>query len=272
MRADHGFRRIETGCVVSLVPVAPERAGILIAFSERTGGVSAAPCSSLNLAAHVGDDPVAVDENRTRLLRALGLEAQRARLTLSEQVHGEAIAVVSEADAGAGAFASAYEPPIAASDALLTDVPEVPLLMCFADCVPVVIAATRSRRAVAVVHAGWRGCLARLPGKAASALAEFASCPTRDLVACVGPHIGRDDYEVGCEILSQFASEFATMPSARGRLDLGAVVSESLRDVGIAPESQLHLGFSTTQDTDRFYSYRREGRTGRHGALAVILR
>jgi YfiH family protein len=233
--------------------------------------VSAPPYESLNLASHAGDDPAAVDENRSRLLDALGLAGFRERLTQSEQVHGDTITLAGPSDAGAGARASGGRSPLGPADALMTTEADIPLLMCYADCVPVVLVAEGPVRAVSVVHAGWRGCLARLPGKAAVALAEVAGCEASDISAYLGPHIGVGQYAVGSDLLSQFAAEFATLPSARGHLDLGAVVSASLSDVGVPTERQVSVGLSTAEHTDRFYSYRACGVTGRHGALAAIL-
>jgi YfiH family protein len=245
--------------------------GILVAFSERTGGVSDFPYASLNLAEHVGDDPAAVDTNRSRLLEGLGIGALRDDLTMSEQVHGDSTIEVLGSDAGSGGRVSGGRAPLAASDAMITVQAGVPLMMCYADCVPVVLASTGPLRAVAVVHAGWRGCLARLPGKTAVALARRVGCEPSDLVAYIGPHIGVAEYAVGPEVASQFTAEFATIPSARGHVDLGAVVSASLRDVGVPTEQQVSVDFSTAEHTDKFYSFRVSGTTGRHGALAVVL-
>jgi YfiH family protein len=253
-------------------PVLREQHGIVIAFTQRTGGVSAGPYASLDLAAHAGDEPAAVDENRSRLLAALGLEETRTRLTCAEQVHGDVVAEVGAGEAGAGAFAGLEPAPVPGSDALITAEPGTPLLLCFADCVPVVLVATSPARAVAVVHAGWRGALARIPGKAAAALAARAGCGTGDLLAYVGPHVCGGCYQVSDELLCRFAEEFGSMPSAQGRLDLGAVVSGSLTDAGVPRENIAVLGACTYEQPDRFFSYRREAVTGRHGALAVILK
>ncbi len=247
--------------------------GIVVAFSERTGGRSLEPYASLDLAVHVGDAAAIVDENRSTLLAALGLERLRARLTTAEQVHGSAVREVSGASVGMGAFARpGSPPPIPAADAILTGERDVPLLLCYADCVPVVLVARGPAPTVGVVHAGWRGAFARLPGKAASRVAAAAGCAPSDLLAYIGPHIGGCCYEVDDTLMSQFVNTFGSIVSARGRLDLGAVVSTSLSEVGVPISSQLDSGSCTAELTDRFFSYRAEGRiTGRHGALACIL-
>jgi YfiH family protein len=264
-------RRERDGLAALVDEDALERHGIVVAFSERTGGVSRGPYASLDLAAHVGDDPHDVDENRSRLLSALGLTAARGRLTMSQQVHGETIAEVGASEAGAGAFASSGPPPLPASDALLTLQTGVPLMMCFADCVPVVLAVTEPVRAVAVVHAGWRGALAGLPGKAAAALAERAGVEASSVLAWVGPRICGSCFEVGPEVLSQFRERFATIRVAGDRVDLGAVVSGDLTAAGVPPEHVADAGVCTLECTGRFYSYRASRVTGRHGAVAGIV-
>jgi polyphenol oxidase len=243
--------------------------GIIVAFSERGGGTSRAPFDSLNLAAHVGDDPHAVDTNRTLLMDVLGIAALRRELVVAEQVHGDRIAVVTREHAGAGAFAHGSK-PIPAADALITDAVGLPLLMFYADCVPVVLVATHPAPAVCVVHVGWRGALARLPGTAARALAVHASCETSDLRAFIGPHVGACCYEVGDEILSHFCNSFDTIGAVDGWLDLTAAVRESLTESAVGDERIAEVGVCTRDHTDRFFSYRAAQVTGRHGALAVI--
>jgi hypothetical protein len=249
------------------------RTGVVVAFTERSGGASQWPYASLNLAAHVGDDPDHVDENRATLLSALGCPGLRDRIVTADQVHGSTVTLVGEGEAGAGAWAGRGTGPITATDALATSTPNVPLLMLFADCVPIVLAALGGRSpTIAVVHAGWRGALAGIPAAAVRSLAFAAGCTGGDVLAYVGPHICATHYEVGADIMSQFATRFDTVARAEsGPLDLGAVVSESLLEAGVAMTSQCRVGACTAEQTDRFFSYRAEGVTGRHGAIAVVL-
>jgi len=246
--------------------------GLLVAFTERTGGFSSPPFASLNLAAHVGDDTEAVDNNRASLMASLGLSDLRSRLTMAQQVHGTLVADVGGSEAGAGAFAGADAAgPVPGADGLLTTGRDMPLMLCFADCVPVVLVATSPRRAVAVVHAGWRGALGGIAADGARRLAAAAGCDTSMIRAYVGPHIGPCHYEVDAGLLSQFVDAFGTIVAAQGRLDLGAVVSESLNGVGVPISSVCRAGMCTAERTDAFFSYRADGLTGRHGALACIL-
>jgi YfiH family protein len=267
------FERIEhDGVVLWTDPELRASDGICVAFSERRGGVSEPPFASLNLSDAVGDDPVSVDENRRRLLRACGLESSADRLVTAQQVHGDRVCLISEDDAGSGAAVRGGRAPVAETDALATLHERIPLLLLFADCVPIVLVALRPRRAVAVVHAGWRGAAAGLPGKAARALAQAASCDAGEIIAYVGPHIGPCHYEVGEEVVSHFADDSVTFSQAGlTSLDLGCAVGWSLEGAGVLSNNQFHLGICTAESLDSFYSYRCEGvPTGRHGALAHV--
>lgn len=248
-----------------------EQTGVVVAFSERHGGVSGAPFGSLNLAAHVGDSPGDVDANRSAFLDALGVGADRARLTCAEQVHGGAIAFVDQTTAGRGAFAASGAGPMPATDALATSLKHLPLMLFFADCVPIVLVAPGP--AVAVVHAGWRGALDSLPGKAVAALCSATGATPREILAYVGAHIRACHYEVGDEILSQFVNVFGTFARAEsGQLDLDAAVTASIESAGVASCNIARLGVCTAEATDHFFSYRAEGGvTGRHAALACIV-
>jgi hypothetical protein len=264
-------REVHHGVAFHIARELADATGILVAFTERTGGLSEPPYASLNLAAHVGDGTAHVDANRDRAFEALGVASLRHRLVTAEQVHGVRIARVRDSDAGSGAGAApGSAPPLPACDALMTLDAGVPLMLFYADCVPVVLV-NGEARAVAVVHAGWRGALAGVVGGAARELARVCR-GSGEIVAFVGPHIGACCYQVGAEIVSQFANRFVTLSRASDRLDLAAVVTEDLVRAGVVEERQWHLGICTAHNTEHFYSYRAEGRTGRHAALAALLR
>lgn len=246
--------------------------GVIVAFSERSGGVSRAPYSSLNLAAHVGDDPAGVDENRRRLLRAVGLAGAASRLTTADQVHGVVVAAVDDGLAGAGASAQTdARPPLARTDALWTSIPGVPLMMLFADCVPIVLVAPGRHPAVAVVHAGWRGALAGLPGTAVGAFAGGAGTTPASLFAYVGPHVCPECYQVSSDLVEAFAQRFPSSAAGDRGVDLGAAVTASLVSAGVNDAMIARAGVCTASTTNRFFSYRAEGLTGRHAALTAVL-
>lgn len=262
------FERVERdGVAIHTVPSLFAESGIGVAFTERGGGASSAPFDTLNLASHVGDDPTCVDENRARLLDAIGIGVLRDRLTTAEQVHGTQVAEVTAGITGAGAFAGGPQ-AVPGTDALWTAERVTPLMLLFADCVPVVLARP-SIPAVAVVHAGWRGLAAGIVGRTADLMGALPG--SDDLIAFVGPHIGACCFEVGEECASQFEARFVVASNNRHVLDLGAAVAADLEGAGVGASRQWHLGICTAHHTDRFFSHRAEGITGRHAALAVIV-
>jgi YfiH family protein len=178
---------------------------------------------------------------------------------------------VNAPEAGSGAFAATGGPPLPRTDALLTCEPDTPLMLFFADCVPIVLVAPGP--CVAVVHAGWRGALVGIAERSVLELARAASCYPSEIDAYVGPHIGPCHYEVDERLLSQFVNRYGTCARAEsGGLDLGFVVAASLQTAGVDSRSIAGLGTCTAETNDRFYSYRAEaGRTGRHCALASVV-
>lgn len=241
--------------------------GVAFAFTERTGGVSAGPWSSLNLGAFCGDDPAHVRENRRRALCALGAGGLLGRLVSPRQVHGDRVVVVSSATDGAVSVAQAKAE--AGADAIVCCARGVPVLLCFADCVPVVLV---SRGGFAVVHSGWRGTLAEISATAARVLGEVSAAGPGEFRAYLGPHIGAEDYEVSEELLGRFVERFGDVVCAgERRLDLGAAIAASLVRAGLARQNILGCAASTVRCPRRFFSYRAQGGTcGRHGALAVL--
>ncbi|MBT2868054.1 peptidoglycan editing factor PgeF [Chromobacterium violaceum] len=224
---------------------APARVRTLV--TTRNGGVSQPPYASLNLGAHVGDDPQAVAANRARLRDAL--PAEPAWLN---QVHGVAVADASAVGAN---------PPDA--DASFAREPGVVCAAMTADCLPVLLCDERGQT-VAAAHAGWRGLC---DGVIEATVAAMA-LPPSDLMAWLGPAIGPDAFEVGAEVRQGFIAKDAEADSAfvdigNGKYlaDIYALARLRLRKLGV---SRVYGGdFCTVIDRDRFFSYRRDGVTGR---------
>jgi len=237
-----------------------EGAGVAAAFPTREGGVSRAPFVSLDLGLSGGDEPADVLENRRRLCAAVGVPLER--LVVPGQVHGTALAWVGDADAGRGAFER--ETVIPDHDGLLTAASGLGLVVSYADCVPVVIAARGADGPeVAVVHAGWRGMLAGIVGQAAGALARRG----RLLGAVVGPSIGPCCFTVDEGLRARFEERF---PGSAGvsTVDLWACAGRDLEAAGLAPTAVSVAALCTAGDA-RFFSHRRDaGATGRHLAIA----
>jgi purine-nucleoside/S-methyl-5'-thioadenosine phosphorylase / adenosine deaminase len=228
--------------------------GVRVAMTTRRGGVSREPYASFNLAQHVGDDPAAVAENRRRLRAALELPAEPAWL---DQVHGARVAVLP----------SAAEGP---ADGVVTFERGTVCAVLVADCLPVFLASRGGDR-VGIAHAGWRGLVAGVVEATIAAL----DCEPAELVAWLGPSIGRDAFEVGGEVREAFlagdpgaAAAFRAGRDARWLADLPALARRRLAAAGVAAVTGSDL--CTHSDPARFYSYRRDGATGRMAALAWL--
>lgn len=241
--------------------------GLLAAFTGRAGGVSSAPYASLNLGDHVGDDPACVAANRQLLMEAAGVRAaDAAALVNPKQVHGcEVLELGPELEASR---AQARE----GADGIVCTRAGVPVLLCFADCVPVIAAAPGG--AFAVLHAGWRGAIGGIPAKGLRALAQAAGCAEGECNVYIGPHIGPCCYETSQELLERFTAAFGPGCDAGSRhLDLGAAVRTSLLRAGANPERIVHAGRCTSCNSAELFSYRADGgTTGRHGALCYLKR
>lgn len=233
---------------------APGRVRVLATL--RTGGVSVAPYDSFNLAQHVCDDPARVAANRASLRERGGLPDEPLWLN---QVHGCAVVIHDGPQAS---------PPTA--DAAVAFEPGRVCAVMTADCLPVVLA-DRAGRRVGVAHAGWRG----LAGGVVEATVQALGVPAADLVAWLGPAIGQAAFEVGPEVRAAFvqrlpATEAAFLPGAPGKFqaDLYALARAVLAQAGVA---DVHGGgWCTATDRERFFSFRRDGRTGRMATLAWL--
>lgn len=241
--------------------------GVTFAFTERTGGVSSGAYASLNLGDACGDDPACVEENRIRALAALSPRADGAKLVNPRQVHGDTIVCLSASDDAS--IARAQSEARSGADAIVVGVPGVPVLLCFADCVPVVIVAEGG---FAVVHSGWRGTYARIAAHAAATLSRTTGIHPSLMSAYIGPHILGSEYTVDEALAEKFAAAFGAgvIGSVRG-LDLGACVAGTLEAAGLEPGSIHDDRISCVSEGARFFSYRASGgNCGRHGALAIM--
>jgi polyphenol oxidase len=219
--------------------------GILVAFTARTGGVSTPPYDTLNLAISVGDERAAVVENRRRAAAAIGFDPERLALAL--QVHAADVLDVGPDDAG-------Y---LGEADGLFAATPGPVLGILAADCAPVVL---WGERGVAIVHAGWRGLVAGVVAKGAERAGEVHA-------AWVGPAIHACCYEVGPEVVDGFRS--AGLPvHDESHVDPGVAAGAALRQAGV--EHVVVSDVCTSCDA-RFFSYRRDGLTGRHGAFVTLM-
>jgi polyphenol oxidase len=220
--------------------------------TTRQGGFSRPPYDSLNLAAHVGDNARDVTRNRTLLKRVCELPEEPFWLT---QVHGCRVAD------------SSAEAPGCEADAVISDRPDRVCAVLTADCLPLLIC-DRAGSRVCAVHAGWRGLA---DGVIEAAVSRMAIAPA-ELLVWLGPAIGPDAFEVGAEVREAFVGRHAQDADAfrPGRADRWLADIYRLAHRRLARLGVGYVGggdYCTVNQAQRFYSYRRDGVTGRMASL-----
>jgi len=219
-------------------------------FTSRMGGVSSAPYDSLNLAAHVGDDPGDVEKNREILGSLIGVP--RNQIFFMNQVHGNEVAIIERGS----------NPNFAPSvDALFTTEPEFALVTLIADCTPLLL---KSDRAVAAVHVGRKGLVAEV-FEATLKVFQDHGITNAEISGEIGPSICRDCYEVDLATYREVVSsnpESAT-DEKRRCLDVSGGLQARMRSAGV----RLRASDICVNHTPGYFSYRRDGVTGRQAGV-----
>jgi YfiH family protein len=224
------------------------------------------------MALHVGDEADIVWENRQRFFQALELKAEK--LVTPQQVHGAIIRKVTIADAGRGA--KDYADAIADTDALITNAPGLPLMLCFADCVPVIFL-DPEKRAVGIAHAGWKGTVAKIARETVWKMQdEFGSEPG-DILAGIGPSIGPCCFAVGEEVAEKFREAFPKavdklIVEQEGQLSVNLWEANSLQllEAGVSAGNIEMADTCTYAHEELYFSHRRQGMT-RGGQAALLM-
>ena len=227
---------------------------VVACTTTRRGGYSRGDWSALNLASHVGDDTDAVSRNRSMLRATLCLPSEPVWL---EQVHGCDVIRAEDAESS----------PVC--DASVTAETGVVCAALTADCLPLLLCSEEGDQ-VAAVHAGWRGLAAGVIEQAVKQM----TCPSGKILAWMGPAIGPDAFEVGSEVREEFTGydQQASMAfrehGDRWLCDIYCLARQRLENLGVR---QISGGnYCTYHDVERFYSYRRDGVTGRMASLIYI--
>ena len=272
------------GLTVYRSPLLSQFPGITHAFTTRVGGKSAKPMDSFNLGLHLFEEPWISDAraNRSRLCTALSLASER--LVVPNQPHSTDVLFTRQ--------------PISKktdlqADGIITDADLLPLLLFFADCVPILIF-DPTKKVVSIVHAGWRGTAGSIVRQAVKSMTEHCGCQPTDLVAAIGPAIGACCYPVKNEVVLQLMDSFALSLPAQATSDqiLEKIRQANLdqlflvQDQQICPDLKglnalqlLQAGvaevdvseFCTACNPEMFYSYRYSGgNTGRQGLIAAL--
>ncbi len=246
-----------------------EQTGLVRAsFTTRIGGVSTGETATMNFSTKRRDTVENVRDNYRRICRAAGFSVDG--LAVSIQTHGTTVHEVLDGEDGQGVF---DDTPSVEADGLMTNRPGVALVKHSADCVPVYLLDTR-HRAIAMVHAGWRGTVSRIAQEALRRMSEVYGTHPQDCLAAVGPSIGPCCFAVGEDVADQFETEFpgwglVDRAGGQAKVDLWRCNARQLIEAGV-PEDQIAVAsVCTACDTETFYSHRKE--QGRCGAMVAIM-
>ena len=248
---------------------------VMNVFTTRFGGVSESPFDNLNLAYNIGDKVSCVTENRKIIFDTLGIDYRTA--VTAQQVHKDKIAIVRKEDKGKGAFK--YSNGIVETDALITNTPGIPLLMCYADCVPIFIL-DPVKKAIALIHGGRRGTELELTSKTLFKMRKIFDTNPHSCLAAIFPSIGPccysikeenkiDDYWLNKE---KYNSKPISRQNKSGwSLDLRKANYGQLIRGGVAEKNIFVNRICTADHPELFFSYRRDkGDTGRMAAIFML--
>lgn len=232
---------------------------ISAAQSTRLGGVSTAPYHSLNLGKSTADEPASVAENRRRICESLGFLPEQ--MALSSQVHGDQIHLAEQS----GLFTG--------FDALISRTPGVLLGVSVADCTPILVY-DPVQKAVAAIHAGWRGTVASIVSKTLDEMKAHFGTKGSHCFAYIGACIDVCSFEVGEEVSAHFDPNFKQFDPKRGKfmVDLKKANAAQLEAFGV-PTQQIEISpYCTLQRHDWFFSHRKDGGVTGRGMGLIGLR
>ena len=241
-------------------------------FSTRLGGVSGGYYESLNLSFDRGDDPEAVRENFRRIGEAIGVQVED--IVMSKQTHTTNVRVVTEEDRGKGIVRDRDYTDI---DGLITNVRGICLVTSYADCVPLYFV-DPVRKAIGLSHSGWRGTVGKIGKKTVELMTESFGSDPADILACVGPSICSDCYEVSQDVIDKvkevfdealWESLFYEKGNGKYQLDLWKTNEEVFQEAGILPEHIAVTNVCTRCNSRILYSHRVQG--DKRGNLCAFL-
>ena len=266
-----GFRTVmKDGLIYLTIPAFEETGTVKHCFTTRIGGVSRGIYNSLNTSDDKEDPVENVHRNLELVCGAVGIDYRN--LVFSDQTHEDNIRIVSIADLGKGI---SVPKDIRNTDGLMTNIPGIPLITFYADCVPLFFL-DKENKAIAVVHSGWKGTVQKIGVKTIRQMTEVYGTKPEDCLAGIGPSIGPECFEVGQEVADQFAESLGTrshiikpMENGKYTVDLWGANKLMLMEMGV-PENNITIsGLCTKCREDLFFSYRRD--KGRTGSMSAIM-
>ena len=247
-------------------PLLEKTGAVRHGFSTRLGGVSTGHCATMNISTTRGDDPAAVEENRRRIAKAIGVRAED--MTYTNQTHTTNVAVVEAKDRGKRFMET---------DGMVTNVPEICLVTFYADCVPLFFV-DPVHRAIGLSHSGWRGTVGKMGKVTIERMREEYGTDPAQVVAAVGPSICQDCYEVSVDVIEKFRENFDRRlwpelfyekADGKYQLNLWRANQAVLTEAGVQGENIAVTNLCTHCNPDILFSHRSTG-TAR-GNLSAFL-
>ncbi|PJJ28047.1 hypothetical protein H171_1535 [[Clostridium] celerecrescens 18A] len=250
-----------------------ERTGLVKqGFSTKLGGVSQGKFATMNFTFTRGDNRSHVLENYHRMGKALGVDVER--MVLSYQTHTTNVRLVTEEDAGKGIVKERDYEDV---DGLITNIPGITLVTFYADCVPLYFL-DPIHQAIGLSHSGWRGTVKRMGEVTVKKMEEAFGTKAEDVIACIGPSICKECYEVGIEVAQEFMKGFdkkhwgdilSEKTDGKYLLDLWRANEIVLLESGIKQENIQVTDICTHCNSDLLFSHRTTG--NERGNLAAFL-
>ncbi len=242
------------------------------AVSTRVGGVSRGSYQSMNISYKVSDDSLRVEENHQLLSQSLQMDIHTA--VYLTQIHSDKVFKLD----------SSNLPPrgkaLGQGDALITNLPNVPIFILVADCLPIFFY-DQNHKAIGLAHAGWRGTVAQIGVKTLKAMTEAYGTNPADIKIVLGPAIGACCYEVGMDVKEKFDSFshaeaiLEQSDKAHWKLNIPEANARQLLEAGVAEDHLIRSNLCTINHIDLFYSHRAEAGgdqlTGRFGAFMMLM-
>jgi len=235
-------------------------------FSGRLGGVSRGNNSELNFGFSKGDDPDAVRENYRRF--GLALDIDHLKIAAPQQKHTDHIGVARAEDAGSGLWSPLHFPE---TDGLITNDPGVVLATYYADCYPILLL-DPIKKAIGAVHSGWRGTTRDIGKRAVEKMTAAYGSDPADILATVGPGIGKCCFEIESDVLDAFRHRMdfvEKVSDTKWHVDLPGIIRLTLLEAGLREENLRFAGLCTRCRMDLFHSHR--GSKGTAGSMMALI-
>lgn len=248
-----------------------DNAGAISAFTTRMGGLSRGRYASMNMSFTNGDLNESVHKNYKILFSALGLDENKA--VLSHQTHTDNIRIVTQRDIGKGITKPRDYENV---DGLITDIPGIALVTQYADCVPLLFFDPQ-KKVAAASHGGWRGTVAQIAEKTVNTMCSFYNCNPKNILAAIGPSIGRCCYEVDDKVIEKvncidylnLKDCYIKKANGKYNLSLQQTNLQIMLHAGIKRENICISDLCTCCHSEYFHSHRATG--GSRGNLAAVI-